>query len=127
MQKILVIDDDLEVLNIIGLAFAKSSSVSAICINSSESVIDILKKEDIKVIITDLMMPNMDGFQLIEKFKDDSRFKRIPVLVLSILCSHEEKMRCLLLGVNGYINKPFNPIELRRKVEEFIFLSAKEA
>jgi len=121
MPKILVIDDDQEVLNIIELAFTKSSSVSAICISDPNKASNILEKEDIKVIVTDLMMPSIDGFQLIEKFKSDSKYKTIPILVLSILSSHKEKMRCLLLGVSGYINKPFNPIELRTKVEEFIF------
>jgi len=128
MPKVLVIDDDKEVLKIISIAFTKTSSIEINSVNNANDAIDFLKREEnVDLIITDLMMPVIDGFKLIEILKTDMRLKNVPIIVLSIKTSHEDKVRCLMLGVSGFINKPFNPIELRRKVEEYILFNTEEA
>lgn len=74
---------------------------------------EMLQGEDpIDLLVTDLMMPEMDGFQLIEKMKAHPRLQGMPVLVLSALSDQESKLRALRLGIDDYLHKPFSPEEL---------------
>ncbi len=65
------------------------------------------------VIVTDLMMPRIDGYQLINRIKSGEAFKKIPVIVLSNVDGTKEREALKRQGVSGYIIKPFNTEELR--------------
>ncbi|GAM08124.1 protein PilH [Geobacter sp. OR-1] len=62
-----------------------------------------------ELIILDLRMPKVDGFQFLERMNTDDRMKRIPVIVLSSSPQESDKARCRALGVKAYLNKPLEP------------------
>ena len=66
----------------------------------------------IDVIVTDINMPRMDGFGLIEALRGQSRFRDCPILVLSTESSDEKKARARSAGATGWIVKPFDPVRL---------------
>ena len=73
----------------------------------------------VDLVITDLNMPNMDGFGLIEKLRADSRYRFVPILMLTTESDPEKKERGKAAGATGWIVKPFNPerlIDVVRKV-----------
>ncbi|MFZ9045842.1 MAG: ATP-binding protein [Cyclobacteriaceae bacterium] len=72
------------------------------------------------LIITDLMMPKMDGFQFIQKVKENPKFASIPIIVTSAVSNEDKRLGLLRLGVNDYLVKPFNLEELVIKVENLI-------
>ena len=72
----------------------------------------ILRLEKIDLIITDLMMPILDGFELIEEMKKDKILKNIPTLILSARTNQKEKIELLKKGIDGVLYKPFNCDEL---------------
>lgn len=72
------------------------------------------------LIITDLEMPEMDGFELIKGLKQSGFFKDIPIIVLSCKDNSSDRIECLKLGADDYMIKPFNPEELMIRVEKLL-------
>lgn len=72
------------------------------------------------LIITDLEMPKMDGFELIAQLKGSGLFSAIPIIVLSCRENSVDRIKCLKLGADDYIIKPFNPEELMIRVEKLL-------
>ena len=89
--------------------------------------LDLLKKEEIDLIITDLMMPWMDGFELIEAINSNEQLKRIPLLVVSARISGDDKEKVLYQGINDYLQKPFSKKELVMRIENLIKQKEKYA
>jgi DNA-binding response OmpR family regulator len=70
--------------------------------------------------ILDLMMPDLDGFELLKLLRLDERGADVPVLILSARTGHHDQMESLQLGANAYICKPFSPRELVRQVRALL-------
>lgn len=79
--------------------------------------LDILQSEKIDLIITDLMMPYMDGFELIEQLKKDKELRKIPVLVVSARTDKSEKLDLIAKGAVDVISKPFDKEELYVRIK----------
>lgn len=72
----------------------------------------VLEQEAPQVIITDINMPNLDGFGLIEAVRKDQRFRAVPILVLTTESDAEKKDRARRAGATGWVVKPFEPTKL---------------
>ena len=72
------------------------------------------------LIVADIQMPNIDGYEFVKQIRASGFFRDIPLIVLSGLESSTEKVKCLKLGANDYLVKPFNPEELSLRIELFI-------
>ncbi|MBI5915900.1 MAG: response regulator [Bacteroidetes bacterium] len=72
------------------------------------------------LILSDIMMPVMDGFQLLEKLKGDDRWRHIPVVMLTARADAQDKLRALRIGVDDYLLKPFEEEELLLRVENLL-------
>jgi two-component system chemotaxis sensor kinase CheA len=83
--------------------------------------LELLRAEKADLIITDIQMPRMDGFELLEALKADSQLNRIPVIVVSSLESAKDQERGLLLGANAYVVKrKFDRTELLGAIRQMI-------
>ncbi len=82
--------------------------------------LDLLEHREVHLIITDLMMPWMDGFELIESINGNERFKKIPLLVVSARISDDTKEKVLYKGVNDFIKKPFQKKELLLRIDNLL-------
>ena len=85
-----------------------------------KEALQILEKHKVDLIITDLMMPWMDGFELLEALGEDEVLKKIPVLVISARTTDEDKERVLFQGINEFLQKPFNKHELLQRVKNLL-------
>lgn len=72
------------------------------------------------LIISDIMMPVMDGFQLLEQIKNQARFQQIPIIMLTARADLHDKLRALRIGVDDYLLKPFEEAELLARVENLL-------
>ncbi|MFP4403674.1 MAG: response regulator transcription factor [Candidatus Woesearchaeota archaeon] len=117
--KILIIDDEPNVVELITLSLISSKYQ----INKAYSGYEGLKKAKSLIpdlIILDLMMPTMDGFQVCEELKKDITTKNIPIIILSAKYQTSDKLLGLKKGANDYITKPFDPMELEARVNSLI-------
>lgn len=74
------------------------------------------------LVVADLNMPEIDGFEYIEKVRESGFFNDVPLIVLSGEESSSERIKCLKLGANDYLIKPFNPEELGLRIDNLIKL-----
>ena len=70
----------------------------------------------VDVILSDIQMPHMDGKGLITMVRASPVFKRVPIIMLSSLTNSETRIACLNMGADDYIIKPFNPLEVKTKI-----------
>jgi signal transduction histidine kinase len=76
----------------------------------------LLRKRAFDVVLLDIIMPEMDGHQVLEEMKRDSQLRDIPVIVISALDEIDSVVRCIEMGAEDYLQKPFNPVLLKARV-----------
>lgn len=76
------------------------------------------------LLIVDLQMPEMDGFDFVEYIRRSGFFNRLPIIVLSSRESVDDRLRCFELGANDYLIKPFNPKELKYRINNLMTITS---
>jgi class 3 adenylate cyclase len=84
---------------------------------SGRTALRILEAEEVDLVLLDLMMPEMNGLQVLERLKADERLREIPVIMISGLQETDGVIRCIEAGAEDYLPKPFNPVLLRARIE----------
>jgi DNA-binding response OmpR family regulator len=115
-KKILVIDDELSIRMLLENFLSKTFEVAAKS-DGLEGMKYLEGGNMPDLIVADIQMPNMDGYDFIKNIRASGYFKDIPLIMLSGIESSQEKVKCLKLGANDYIVKPFNPEELSIRIE----------
>jgi DNA-binding response OmpR family regulator len=118
-KKVMIVEDTVELLNHIS-EFLVMDGIDVISCVSALVAIEKLKEEIPDLIITDLSMPFMDGFELIETIRANRQLKDIPVAIFSARPVHENQARADSLGVVRYIKKPCPPDELLNSIHEVL-------
>lgn len=112
-MNILVCDDDKEIVRAIGI-YLKNEGYRVLEAYDGIEALDILRKEEIHLIIMDIMMPRMDGIQATVRIREE---KNIPIIMLSAKSEDYDKIGGLGAGADDYVTKPFNPMELIARVK----------
>lgn len=114
-KTLLIVDDHPQIRT--HICDVLSSKYNTIPATNGKDALKQLSKHRIDLIVTDIMMPYLDGFGLIEKLSHDERFKAIPVLIVSARHSVDDKLKSLDSGISHYISKPFDHKELILRIE----------
>ena len=118
MNKVLIIDDDKELCALMKKCIEQEKLSAVTVYNGIEGVRLIDENKDsYSLIILDVMLPDIDGFQILQKIRDISN---IPVLMLTAKSSEEDKVFGLRLGADDYLTKPFGINELLARVNSLI-------
>ncbi|GEC87691.1 response regulator transcription factor [Brevibacillus brevis] len=115
MIKILVVEDDIAVANLIKLNLNTANYESSIVFDG-EDALNVIERDRFDLILLDVMLPKVDGFTLFEKIKPLG----IPVIFLTAKSSVTDKVYGLKAGVDDYITKPFEGIELLARIENVL-------
>jgi two-component system sensor histidine kinase/response regulator len=122
---IVAIDDERMNLELLGFIMEKSGYVF-LGIQHSKDALAILEKNKPEIILLDVVMPEMDGFQLCEQLKNNQKLKDIPIIFLTGKNSIENKIKGLKMGGVDYVTKPFNEYELTARIQTHVALAASK-
>ena len=110
---ILVVDDEREIAELVEI-YLVSDGYKVFKASNAQEGFDILEKEDIHLVLLDIMMPGMDGMEMCRKIRETNN---IPIIMLSAKSTDLDKIMGLGTGADDYVTKPFNPLELTARVK----------
>lgn len=113
MYHILVCDDEKDIVTALAI-YLKSDGYQVYEAYNGKEALDIIRKEEIHLVLMDIMMPEMDGIEAMVKIREISN---VPVILLTAKSEDTDKVLGLTVGADDYITKPFNPVELQARVK----------
>lgn len=113
------IEDDLNIQNVIRIAL-ENSQLDIVAFNNAGEMLKKLDDTLPDVLLLDIMLPGMDGLQLIKKLKSNDKYKNIPIMVISAKTSEIDKVIGIDLGADDYLAKPFGVLELVSRVKALL-------
>jgi two-component system chemotaxis response regulator CheY len=119
---ILIVDDSVAIRMILQRALRSTNLPVGRVFEAGDgcAALEILKTEEVNVILSDINMPNMDGLQLLARLQANDLVKQIPVVMISTESSQTKVMEALRLGAKGFIRKPFVPDDIGAKLAGFV-------
>jgi DNA-binding response OmpR family regulator len=119
MKSILLVEDEEDLINIVGSVFGEEGYEVKKTL-SAEEALQLCQTYKPDLIICDVKMAELDGFDMLEKLKTSEKLKKIPFIFLTALDTSAEKKKGLRLGADAYITKPFDIDELVKIVERLV-------
>jgi two-component system, OmpR family, response regulator VanR len=125
MFNVLIIDDEVEIVELMEVYLVNEGYKVFKSYNGDDGL-NIINQEDIHLVILDIMMPGIDGYQVCMKIRKEYN---IPIIMLSAKSQDMDKIQGLSIGADDYMVKPFNPMELiarvKSQIRRYIFLNEK--
>lgn len=118
-KRILVVDDEISICLL--LENFLSQDYDVVTINTGEEALEWLEGNLPDLIISDIQMHQMDGFEFLVKLRQRGFTKHTPFIMLSAREESKERIKCYKLGAQDYLTKPFNPEELEELVKKNLF------
>lgn len=113
--RILIADDDPANRNLLRRRL-ESEGHEVVEASNGQEAFDLLKESDYDLVLLDILMPEMDGYQTLERMKSDARLSELPVMMISALDEMESVERCIEMGAEAYLLKPFHLQQLRTRI-----------
>lgn len=118
-HKILVIDDEISIRLLLENFLTERYEVN--CKKDGTEALDWLENDLPDLIICDIQMPNIDGYQFLKMLRQRGFTRHTPVIMLSGVESSKERIKCYQLGAQDFLAKPFNPEELEELIKKNLF------
>lgn len=119
MKKILIVDDETDILEILKFVL-EAQGYECITATDGEMGLSLAREINPDLIILDVMMPKINGYKISRLLKYDSKYKDIPIIMVTARSQLEDKMIGEETGVNEYITKPFELDAIVKKVESYL-------
>jgi CheY-like chemotaxis protein len=117
-RRVLVVEDEPENRLFIGLML-RTEGYDVAEAEDGAAAFDMLEQDPLpELILLDVMMPGLNGWQVFERLREEPRLRCIPVVMLTALAQRADVERAVELGVDGYLTKPFEPADLIHTIEE---------
>ena len=119
--QVLVVDDDAR--NIFALTtLLESYEMEVISATNGRQAIELLKATpDVRIVLMDIMMPEMDGYQTMQEIRKDPKLRRLPIIALTAKAMKGDREKCLDAGASDYIAKPVNTDQLLSLMRVWLF------
>jgi class 3 adenylate cyclase len=112
---ILVVDDNLINRTLLATSLEEENFTVRLATNGRQAL-EMLHEEPFDAMLLDLLMPEMDGYQVLEMTMKDEHLRHIPVIIISALDEMDSVVRCIEMGATDYLTKPFDPVLLRARL-----------
>jgi len=122
-RTVLIVEDLDQSASMLEIALAPIPGIEIVHARSGQQALQLLDSRDPRAfacLVTDLHMPGVDGFELIERVRSNPRCQRLPIVVLSGDTDPATPNRIARLGADAYFPKPYSPAEVRKKVEDLL-------
>ena len=116
---VLVVDDDSVNRLLLSRSLEREGHRCATAENGRQAL-EILRAEAFDAVLLDVVMPEIDGFEVLAQMQADGELRHIPVIMISALEDIESVVRCIELGAEDYLPKPFNPVLLRARINGYL-------
>lgn len=117
-MNVMVVDDSPMIVDIVS-SIVTDMGHTAVGLDSGQAALASLAKGQFDLVISDVHMPVMDGFELTRRVRADAKHVAVPILLLSADQSNSFVERCRAEGVTAWLKKPFQPAELERQLKRF--------
>ena len=122
--RVLVVDDDPVILELLRINF-EIEGFEVFSASDGQEGLERARADRPDVVLSDIMMPRLDGLQLLARLRDDPATAGVPVVLLSAQAQNAEVRRGLALGADDYVTKPFDPLELIDRVNAVLARSRR--
>lgn len=116
LKKVLLAEDDPDIQKVAKMSLKFAGVTDVLVVENGEECLVLAAREKPDVILLDVMMPKMDGYEACRRLKEDAATKDIPVIFLTAKAQQFEVKKGLSLGARGYLTKPFNPMSLHAEI-----------
>lgn len=116
LRSVLIVEDTPDVRELLH-AQVEMMGLEAVTAANGRQALNLMRSRPFDLILLDIMMPEMNGYQVLEEMNADPALRHVPVIVISALGELESVVRCIELGAEDYLIKPFNTILLRARLE----------
>jgi CheY-like chemotaxis protein len=118
IYRLLVVEDNVELLMLMYQLL--KSSYRVYTAKNGHEALDIIHEKELDLIISDVMMPEMNGYELTKTIKGDPNYSHLPIILLTAKTQEEDEQEALLLGADEYLTKPFRLKDLRLRIDNII-------
>jgi len=118
-KKIVLAEDEPQIARLIEFKL-KKEGYEVIWKENGEEALKAIKADKPDLILLDIMMPVMDGYEVLRRVKEDENLKSIPVIMLTARAQEKDVVKGIDLGAEDYITKPFHPAELLARVKRIL-------
>lgn len=124
-RKILVVDDDPTMVKLINVNL-KLNNYSVVEATSGEQALDVLAGQPLDLVVLDIMMPGVDGWEVLKRIRGDRTTEEMPVILVTAKTQDSDVIRGWELGADEYVIKPFNPLLLVEVIKMVLDRSYEE-
>jgi adenylate cyclase len=114
--RVLVVDDHEDIRELLAFQIKMEGHTVAVAENGCQAL-DLMREQQFDLVLLDISMPRMNGYEVLEYLRNDPTLRHIPVVVISALDDLESIVRCIKLGAEDYLYKPFNSVLLKARVD----------
>ena len=116
--RLLVVDDNVELLMLMSQLLGSKYHVSTA--TNGKEALEIIQKEELDIIISDVMMPVMDGLELTRRIKNDPNSRHLPIILLTAKMQDEDREEALRIGADSFVTKPFKMSDLELRINNIV-------
>jgi len=116
-KRILIVEDELQIRQIVKLTL-QLENFEVMEAPNGQAALELILVQKPDLIITDIMMPEMDGIEFFLNLKENDQLSGIPVIVLTVKSQFEDIKYASILGMDEYVTKPFDPRDLIKRIKE---------
>ena len=113
---LLVVDDNEDNRYTLARRLTREGYANLATVANGREALQLLGSRPVDLVLLDIMMPEMNGYEVLERMKGSDQLRHIPVIMISAVDEIESVVRCIELGADDYLSKPFNPTLLRARV-----------
>ncbi|RXK00537.1 histidine kinase [Arcobacter sp. CECT 8986] len=106
-KKVLIVDDDIKNIFVLDAALKEFNATTFTAFNGQEAL-DFLDKNQVDLVLMDIMMPVMDGYEAMEKIRENEKIKNIPIIAVTAKAMKDDREKCIKLGADDYLSKPID-------------------